>query len=175
MRGFRGFQLAAAAAFALGGCAAPPAPFTADCRGTVPAVGELRERSDPALLAQATAPPGAGKLCDGRTYVVSAPATVYRLWDSTRPFSEFGVWWSLEPPVETREAYRRKYAICDAWSGLDRVITCTVQPGTPVVLGPGQSVACDPPQAPLPQVEAVQAYLPERGTHFMACRSAAWP
>jgi hypothetical protein len=164
-----------AIALLLGGCAAPPVQLAADCLGALPAVTGMRERADPELLAQAKGPPGEGKLCDGRTYVVSAPVTVYRLWDSTRASSEFGVWWALDRPVESREDYRRKYAICDAWSRLDRVTTCTVQPGSTVVLGTGQSVACDPPQAALPRTEAVQVYLPERGTRFMACTRAEWP
>jgi hypothetical protein len=176
MRGIHGFPLALAAALVLAACAAAPPPLAADCRGSLPAVAALGAHTDNALLAEATAPPGEGKLCGGRTYLVQAPVTVYRLFDATRPFSEFGVWWSLERPVETREQYRKKYAICDAWSRLDRVITCTVQPGTPMVLGPGQSVAsCPAPQAGLPQAEAIQVYLPERGTHFIACTSADWP
>ena len=174
-----GTALALAVAMLLAGCAtapAPaPAPFSADCRGSLPSVAELGEQLDTALLAEATAPPGEGKLCGGRTFVVKAPLTVYRLFDSSRPSSEFGVWWSLEAPLESREQYRRKYAICDAWSSLDRVITCMLQPGTTLVLGPGQSVACPAPQAALPQAEAIQVFLSGRGTHFLACSSANWP
>jgi len=176
MRGIHGFPLAFAAAFLLAACAAAPHPFASDCRGTLPDDTALGAQADDALLAEATAPPGEGKLCGGRAYRVQAPVTVYRLFDAARPFSEFGNWWSLEPPAESREQYRRKYAICDAWSQLDRVITCTIQPGTSLVLGPGQSVAsCPPPQAGLPQAEAIQVYLPQRGTHFIACSSADWP
>jgi hypothetical protein len=168
---------ALSAALFLAGCVGAPWSLPADCRGTLPALPALGERADAGLLDEATAPPGQGRLCGGRTFVALAPLTVYRVFDSTRAFSEFGVWWSLERPVETREQYRRKYAICDGWSGLDRVIACTLQPGTPLVLGPGQSVAaCPAPQAAgLPQAEAIQVYLPAKGTRFIACSSTTWP
>ncbi|MCG2595586.1 hypothetical protein LZ009_22640 [Ramlibacter sp. XY19] len=173
----RGVLPALSAALFLAGCVSTPVPLPADCRGTLPVVVALGARPDAALLAAATAPPGQGRLCGGRTFVVLEPLTVYRLADSTRPSSEFGAWWSLERPVETREQYRRKYAICEGWSALDRLVTCSVQPGTPLVLGPGQSVAaCPPPQqAGLPQTEAIQVFLPGDEKRFLACSSTSWP
>jgi hypothetical protein len=181
MPGLLLFPAAALVTALLAACATePPVPALVGldgqaCAGTVAATGGLARRRDADLLARSRGRPGEGGLCDGRTFVAVAPVTVHRLWDSTRPSSEFGVWWALEPPQESRDDYRRKYAICPDWSRLDRVITCTLQPGTPVVLGTGESVACGAPEATLPRSAAVQAFLPELRTRFMACGSAPWP
>jgi hypothetical protein len=181
LRPAAGAAAAALAAALLTACAAQlpgPALVGVDgqpCAGTVAAAAGLARRPDAELLARARGRPGEGRLCDGRTYVARAPVTVHRLWDSSRPSSEFGVWWALEPPHGSRDDYRRKYAICPGWSRLDRVTTCTLKPGTPLVLGTGESVACGLPEATLPRSAAVQAFLPELRTRFLACSSAPWP
>ena len=167
------------AAMLLSACAGPPALIGMDgaaCVGEVAPVPGLRAVAAPAAVREAKGAPGKGGLCDGRAYVADAPVTLYRVWDASRPFSEFGVWWALEAPSGPRETYRLKYAICPGWSALDRVIVCTIQPGSTIVLGPGQSAECDGGAPALPATTAVQVYFPPQAAHLQACSSSTnWP
>jgi len=102
-----------------------------------------QEVSDDALLAEALGASGKGGVCAGKVFVVQQELRVYRLWDSSRAYSVYGRWWSLTRPAGSRDAYRADYAICPAWSALDRLTSCTIRPGTLIVIGPTQSAACD--------------------------------
>jgi hypothetical protein len=99
--------------------------------------------SDDALLAEALGASGKGGICAGKAFVVQEDVRVYRLWDSSRAWSVYGRWWSLTRPAGSRETYRSDYAICPAWSALDRLTSCTIKAGTVIVIGPTQSAACD--------------------------------
>lgn len=116
----------------------------------VPCVGRVaspsfaaQEVSDEALLAEALGASGKGGVCAGKVFIVQEELRVYRLWDSSRAHSVYGRWWSLTRPAGSRDAYRVDYAICPAWSALDRLTSCTIKPGTSIVIGPTQSAACD--------------------------------
>jgi hypothetical protein len=102
-----------------------------------------QEVSDDALLAEALGASGKGGVCAGKVFIVQEELRVYRIWDSSRAYSVYGRWWSLTRPEGSREAYRADYAICPSWSALDRLTSCTIKPGTSIVIGPTQSAACD--------------------------------
>ena len=132
----------------LAGCAAlgpepSPAPTTGCVGSVLAAPAGLESAEDAALLQSALGAPGDGKLCIGRVFVATAPVPVYRLWDSARPYTLLGRWWSLALPQGTRDDYRRANVICPGWSALDRVSACVLVPGTRVAIGPGQSARCD--------------------------------
>ncbi len=118
----------------------------------------LSEVTDTGLLSAAEGEFGKGKLCAGKVFEVQNPVNVYRVWDSTRPYSVFGSWWSLSYPEENRDSYRKQEDICPEWSALDRVTTCTLKIGTHIVIGPGQSVVCE--HGIIPQSEVNQVYVP---------------
>ena len=102
-----------------------------------------KEVSDDALLAEALGASGKGGVCAGKVFIVREELRVYRLWDSSRALSVYGRWWSLTRPEGSRDAYRADYAICPAWSALDRLTSCTIKPGTLIVMGTTQSATCD--------------------------------
>lgn len=114
------------------------------CVGEVgPAPEGARPVEDAALLASALGEAGKGQLCEGEVFEVTSPVRVYRVWTASKPWSEVGRWWSLEPPSGTVEAYRRDNAICPEWSDLDRVSVCELVVGARFVMGPGQSATCE--------------------------------
>jgi hypothetical protein len=133
------------------------------CVGSVlPPPAGLKPAEDPALLQSAQGAPGEGKLCGGRVFVATAAVPVYRVWDSARPHTLLGVWWSLSMPQGTRDEYRRANVICPGWSALDRVSACVLIPGTRVAIGPGQSARCDEGDTVtvLPASPVNQVYVP---------------
>lgn len=150
------------------------------CVGAImtPPVG-LVEADDATLLQAAQGPSGQGKLCSGKVFVAEKPVTVYRVWDSSRPYTVYGSWWSLSDPKGPRDDYRKEEDICPEWSALDRMSACTIKVGTQVVIGPGQSVKCNgdlsyPPSA------ANQVYIPNDSKNNQVfvenCTAAAeWP
>jgi hypothetical protein len=152
----------------LAGCAIVPKPQDNNpvgidgqvCAGAIltPPKG-LVPTDDPALLQAAQGPSGQGKLCAGRVFAAEQPVTVYRVWDSTRAYTVYGSWWSLDQPHGPRERYQKEEDICPEWSGLDRVTVCTIKPGTHVVIGPGQSADCKDGLT-LPKSSANQVYIP---------------
>ena len=49
----------------------------------------------------------------------------------------------MKKPTGTLAAYRSTYEVCAEWNDLDTLNECTLDVGAKVVLGPGQSAACD--------------------------------
>ena len=111
--------------------------------GQVNTLPEATPVNDAALLALALGASLKGGICSGKTFQVKQPLRVYRLWDAKVPESRFGSWWALTQPAGSRDAYRQEYAICPSWSALNRLISCTVKPGTVIVIGTTQSVQCE--------------------------------
>lgn len=135
----------------LGGCANLTNHSEPGERGTdgihcvgrmVPAPEGLTESVNPVLVSKAQMPSGKGGVCSAKAFTVTAPLVLYRVFDSAQPYSKFGGWWSLKRPGGSRAGYRAAYAICPAWSQLDRLVSCEVRPGTQVVLGTTQSAEC---------------------------------
>jgi hypothetical protein len=141
--------------------AGPAMPSTSEtqCRGTIDPPYGLAAVDDHALLNSALGPPGKGGLCDARVFRVTQPLTVYRVWDAGKAASQYGRWWSFNPPAGPVDAYRAKNAICPSWSRLDRVTQCHLKVGTEIVIGPGQSAQCDNHLTYPPSTET-QVYVP---------------
>ena len=153
---------------ALAGCSTVPTPPGRDsqgvdglaCKGDLaPVVPGLAESRSAVLLERAQMPSGKGGLCAAKVFAVTAPVTLYRVFDSARPHTKFGAWWSLKPPGGSREDYRVANAICPEWSPLDRVVSCELRPGTQLVLGTTQSAECRGGLAYAPSPE-LQVYVP---------------
>ncbi|GGX73739.1 hypothetical protein GCM10007392_46530 [Saccharospirillum salsuginis] len=100
--------------------------------------------TDPALLNEALGAPNEGELCQGQVYVAleETRIQIYRAWNSTNPGSRLGNWWAFDKPSGRVADYREDYEICYQWSPLDKMVSCTLTPGTKVVVGNGQSAQC---------------------------------
>lgn len=152
----------------------------------VPCVGAVEsgapgvvEFANAPLMAQAQRPSGGGYLCSAKSFAVTQPVRLYRLIDSTQPYSKLGSFWSFDRPTGTREDYRARFAICKQWSQLDRLIACDVRPGTVIVVGTTQSADCDQ-DFTHSKTAANQAFVPNDGlagiVHTGACvDQGAWP
>lgn len=128
------------------------------CVGTVgEPLAQAVSTSDTASLNEARAATDKGGVCAARAFVAQQPVKVYRVFDSSRGSSAMGRWWSLTKPEGPREKYRQDYAICAAWSALDRLTSCTIKPGAIVVIGTTQSVACE--EGTYPKSANHQVYL----------------
>lgn len=150
------------------------------CVGAVAApVPGLVEASNPALLGRAQAATGKGGVCSAAVYTVTAPVTVYRVFDSGNPHSRLGSWWALKTPSGTRADYRAANPICAEWSRLDRVVACEIRPGSQVVLGTTQSATCQDGST-YPKTADIQVFVPNDGRagilHVGACSEPGpWP
>ena len=119
-----------------------------NCEGSVELPAHLADHfeaaEDAALLENALGAPEEGKLCQGKVYVSkeASNVTLFRAWNSTNPYSQFGQWWAHEVPAGNVAKYRENYEICYQWSPLDKLVTCHLKPGTKVVIGTGQSAKC---------------------------------
>ncbi|MEN9373082.1 MAG: hypothetical protein RIR79_634 [Pseudomonadota bacterium] len=130
------------------------------CVGTVhSSVAGLRADSGDKLLQQAKGLPGKGGVCAAQAFVAVEPVTVYRLYDSSRPWTAQGAWWSMNRPSGTRESYRAQNAICKEWSQIDRLVVCKIKPHTELVLGTTQSVTCSENET-YPATGDIQVYIP---------------
>lgn len=150
------------------------------CVGAPPAeVVGLSGAQDNALLGEAMAETDKGGLCAGRVMVAGEGVRVWRVWDGSKDYTRLGRWWSLERPSGPRDAYRAEYAICPSWSALDRLVSCTLVPGSKVAVGTTQSAACED-GAMLPKTASLQVFIPNdgrAGVFFVeACQDeGAWP
>ena len=139
----------------------------------------LVEAANPPLVAQAQRQSGNGYLCSARSYVVTQPVRLYRLTDSTQPYSKLGSFWSFERPTGTRDDYRTQFAICKQWSQLDRLLSCEVRPGSMIVVGTTQSADCGD-GITYAKTAANQVFVPNDGlagiVHTGGCADqGAWP
>lgn len=169
----------------LSGCVSRPVstlPVGKDglvCAGPVMAPPDgLVPLSDAVLLDEASGASGEGKLCAGQVFVVAQPVRVYRVWDSARPYTQLGRWWSFAAPQGSRAQYREANAICSSWSALDIAGSCLLKTGSRIVVGPGQSARC--PEGELPRAAVNQVYVPNdarAGTILVTDCDAgtAWP
>ncbi len=150
------------------------------CVGTIEiAAPGLVEFTSAPLMAQAQQPSGGGYLCSAKSFAFTQPVRVYRLIDSTQPYSKLGSFWSFDRPTGTRDDYRAKFAICRQWNQLDRLIVCDVRPGTAIVVGTTQSADCGQGFI-YGKTAANQVFVPNDGlagiVHTGACiDQGAWP
>ncbi|WP_124602735.1 hypothetical protein [Burkholderia sp. Bp8963] len=162
------------AAFAVAGCTSlAPAPDTtassnppqSRCVGTIEPPYGLEQTSNPALLGRAVGQTDKGGLCEGNVFKVTQPLTVYRVWDSSKTWSQYGNWWSFNPPAGPTDTYRAKNEICPSWSRLDRVTQCRLKVGAEIVIGPGQSAQCGASDSNIsyPPSPETQVFVPNDG------------
>ncbi|TKC86789.1 hypothetical protein FAZ69_19245 [Trinickia terrae] len=150
---------------ALAGCAQFPSggegPLveTAACTGSINVPYGLVEVADDTLLKQVVQPAGKGGLCDAKVFKVAQPLTVYRVWDQANQNSQYGRWWSFNPPAGPVGTYRAANAICPEWSALNRVKQCRLKVGAEIVIGPGQSALCSN-NLTYPQSATNQVFVP---------------
>ena len=88
--------------------------------------------------AGATGAPGEGKVVKPYVVRLTRDLTVYRLWSGN---NRMGQWWTFDAPAGTLSSYRARYEVCESWSSLRSVATCTLRRGAVVVIGAGQSVS----------------------------------
>ncbi len=125
-----------------------PAPDAgAACAGHVdsppPGLVALEEEPPSFAIGQ----PGKGALCEGKVFTAKAPVTVYRVfsadYQTSKQAGPLGAYWTFEKPKGPLAGYRSTYEICPEWNDLDTLNECTIDVGAKVILGPGQSAACD--------------------------------
>ncbi|WP_047248175.1 hypothetical protein [Chromobacterium subtsugae] len=144
-------------------CATQPSKIAQTAGGCVgqvmPPPAGMSAAQNSALLAKAVAAPGNGGLCEGAVYQQDAAVpgvTVYRVWDSAKPNSRLGRWWSFSQPQGPVAKYQADNAICPSWSQLNSVVRCQLKAGVQVAVGTGQSANCAPdpdfPPSPVNQV-----------------------
>ena len=150
------------------------------CVGTpqVPAQG-VQASDNPALLAMARLPSDKGGVCEAKVLAVTAPVVLYRVFDADKPYTQWGGWWSLQPPAGTKEQYRADNAICPEWSPLNKVVSCQVRPGSQLVIGTTQSAQCADGSI-YPKTAQTQVFVPNDSragiVHVGACSALNdWP
>ncbi len=172
----------------LGGCASVPGGGDAGERGIdgVACVGRVAEvipglaaSGNPSLVEKTQLASGKGGVCAAKVFAVTAPVVLYRVFDSARPYTKYGGWWSMSRPGTSKTDYRAANAICPEWSNLDRVVACEVRPGTQIVLGTTQSAVCADGST-YAQTAQTQVFVANDGkagiVHVGACgEEAVWP
>lgn len=150
------------------------------CVGSIqePIAG-LAETANAVLQSQAQLASGKGGTCTAKVFAVTAPVVLYRVFDSSKPYSKLGSWWSLSRPAGSREEYRADYGICPEWSNLDRLVACELRPGSEVVVGTTQSATCADGSV-LPKTKETQVFVANDGKigiyHVGACsEESVWP
>lgn len=121
-------------------------------------------------------PAGEGGLCHAQRYRLEKPTTLHRVFSSKHPDRRLDGVWTADDPDGTRDQLRRDLGVCEAFSALDRVLTCELPVGTSVVLGLGQSIVCGGgeryPQSAVQQIWIVDADTVARTAR---CWEAPWP
>lgn len=137
------------------------------------------ESINPVLLSTAQMPTDKGGVCAAKVFAATAPVVLYRVFDSSKPYTKYGGWWSLKHPGSSKAQYRVANAICPEWSNLDRLVSCEIRPGTQVVLGTTQSAQCADGSV-YPKTSETQVFVPNDGRvgiiHVGNCADeASWP
>lgn len=134
------------------------------CVGSLPAQPQqlLADCCNRTLLERAQLPSGKGGVCAAKVYTVTEPVRLYRVFDSSKPYTKYGSWWAMKPPSGSRSDYQAAYAICPEWSKLDRAVSCEVRAGTQLVIGNTQSAQCEDGSS-YPKTAEIQVYVPNDG------------
>jgi hypothetical protein len=161
----------------LAGCCAQTVLPPHDCVGKVVTIDGLKETRDSTLLGIAIGHPEQGKLCTGQEFEVTKLLTIYRVWDKSRDYSQYGQWWTFEVPEGPEDSWRSTYAVCPEWGPRNIVSKCRLIVGTKIVIGPGQSMKCASTTYPLSS--ANQVFIPNKlvnDTDYVEkCEDHAWP
>ena len=146
-------------------------PSVCDGEVVAPAVFAplLTEVDRPELVTASLGSAGTGGLCQAKAYKVTQPFEIYRAWNSRKPYSKLGHWWSFSMPSGKIAQYREKYAICPKYSPLDMMVRCSLQEGSIVVLGTGQSASCN--AFDYPASSAIQLYVADAAQVTEGCQS----
>jgi hypothetical protein len=125
----------------------PPLTPKAACVGHVdpPPPGLVATNDPPPGFAIGA--PGKGFLCEGKVFTAREPVTVYRVFTASHETSgrarPTGATWTFQKPTGKMADYRASYEICAEWNDLDMLNECKIEVGAQIVLGPGQSAACN--------------------------------
>ncbi len=145
-----------------------------ECEGSVDLPAHLADKfikvDDSALLNESLGEPEKGKLCQGQVYQSKKETQIvlHRAWNSTNPYSKMGKWWAFEQPTGKVSQYREEYEICYQWSPLDKLVSCTLEEGTTLVVGNGQSAMCSE-YLTYPTSETQQVYISDASTSLGNC------
>jgi len=173
--------LIVAGVLAIAGCTQAPVAEQqveagTECIGSTDLPDDMKGRfervDDEPLLNQALGEPDKGGLCQGQVYLSKTEVEIplYRAWNSTNPNSRLGNWWAFDMPAGKVATYRTDYEICYQWSPLDKLETCTLKPGTRVVVGTGQSAQCSQ-YLSYPVSKAQQIFIDDAAEALADCRS----
>lgn len=127
--------------------------------------------TDDTLLQSALGEPNKGMLCQGQVYQAkqNINVTLYRAWNSTNPNSRLGKWWAFNQPDGMVAKYRSEFEICYQWSPLDSMVECTLDAGTKVVVGTGQSAECSQ-YLTYPVSASKQVYIQDASASVANCK-----
>ena len=175
VRGFIALSFAALVGCATGATLRAPSGESIRVPSVRPGALELVASNDAAYLSadpkDATGAPGEGKMVTPYVVRLTRDLPVYRLWsgplvkNERGETSRMGEWWTFEPPAGTLASFRSRYEVCEIWSSLRWVASCTLKRGSVVVVGPGQSVSAQtcqrPPESYPANFRDMQVYIHE--------------
>lgn len=106
-------------------------------------------------------------------YITPNPIRIWRVYDTLRPWSKTGRWWSLELPGESIEEYRKSMAICPEWSECTGLVTGIIRRGEPIIIGTTSEVVCDTVQ--YGDTSVIQVFIPDtRSIKRVKVRKTTW-
>lgn len=129
------------------------------CMGTISAHSGLSETNNSALKGKAQGQSTKGGVCSAKSFTVTTPITLYRVYDANKDYTKYGGWRSFNRPTGSRDNYRAANAICKDWSPLDRLVACEIRPGSEIVIGTTQSANCEDGST-YPKTAENQVYVP---------------
>lgn len=101
------------------------------------------------------------------------PIRVYRVWDTLKPYTMMGRWWSIQPPQGTKEEYRKANAICPEWSTLTGVVSADLKHDAVFFIGTTKGVVCDNIQ--YSDTSVIQVFIPEPKKALRNIVKSSWP
>ena len=133
-----------------------------NCNTTVAAAGPFNGDFSPVKDT------GEGGLCAAQLITQTSYAgPLFRVYDSSKPNTRLGSWWSLNPPPKSEAEWRAMYAVCYEFdTAADQYIECYIKPNTMYVLGFTQSEACSD-NTRYAQTDSMQVYVNAYDNHSM--------
>ena len=87
------------------------------------------------------------------------PIRVYRVWDTEKPYTVMGRWWTLEEPRGSKEEYRKANAVCPEWSPLTGIVSAELKHDAMFFIGTTKGVTCEDVQ--YRDTSVIQVFIPE--------------